>query len=398
MLRFLLSLVTAAGLVLGAQAAAANAPEDVKASPDASLEADLAKVFADIEKDRLDQALSRVNALLKTYPNFRLGNLIKGDLLLARSQPISTFGNVQGPKDELAGLRAEAIARLRAYKDRPPTGFIPSSLVQMAPEQKYAVVVDTRHARLYVFANDKGRPRFVTDYYVSHGKAGADKQREGDNRTPVGVYHVTSWLAPSKLADLYGDGAFPINYPNEWDRMEGRTGHGIWLHGTPSNTYSRPPLASEGCVVLSNPDLTRLASYVQVGLTPVIISDQIEWLKPEAWAARKEDLDKTIETWRKDWESLDPTRYLAHYARNFRSGKMDYARWSSVKRKVAANRHWVKVGIRNLSMFRSPGQAPLVVVTFDQDYRSDGLNDRMRKRQYWIREDGEWKIAYEGPA
>src|SRR3546814_8483534 len=49
-----------------------------------------------------------------------------------------------------------------------------------------------------------------------------------------------------KLPDFYGDGAYPLNYPNEWDKHEGRKGYGIWLHGTPSTTYSRPPRASDG--------------------------------------------------------------------------------------------------------------------------------------------------------
>jgi hypothetical protein len=32
-----------------------------------------------------------------------------------------------------------------------------------------------------------------------------------------------------------------------------------------------------------------------------------------------------------------------------------------------------------------------------QDYRSSNLAQQTRKRQYWLREAGNWKIAYEGP-
>jgi len=38
------------------------------------------------------------------------------------------------------------------------------------------------------------------------------------------------------------------------------------------------------------------------------------------------------------------------------------------------------------------------VVSFDQDYRSDSLSNVMRKRQYWIKSDGRWRILYEGAA
>ena len=58
----------------------------------------------------------------------------------------------------------------------------------------------------------------------------------------------------------------------------------------------------------------------------------------------------------------------------------------------------MKVKLDELSMFRNPGSEEMVVVTFKQDYRSNNLTDTFRKRQYWIKEQGQWKIAYEGPA
>ncbi|WP_332672395.1 L,D-transpeptidase family protein [Aromatoleum sp.] len=365
------------------------------AGPDASLE----YVFDEIEANRLDSALERTEALLRAYPNFRLAHLIQGDLLLARGRPLPEFGGAPAAKDQVRELRDEAIARLRAYRERPTTTrYIPRYLLQMGPEQRYAVVVDTKRARLYVYENEAGKPRFIADYYVSHGKAGADKQVEGDNRTPLGVYEVTSYIDKAKLPDLYGSGAFPINYPNEWDQRLGRTGHGIWLHGTPSNTYARPPLSSEGCVTLANQDFNQLAAFVVPGLTPVIISNEIEWLSLDDWQAERKGLKEAIERWRRDWESTDVERYLAHYSRDFRSDRQDYAAWTEQKRRIGANRQWIKVGLKKLSLFRNPGRDDLVVVTFEQDYRSDGHSDQMRKRQYWVKEGGRWKIAYEGKA
>ena len=38
-----------------------------------------------------------------------------------------------------------------------------------------------------------------------------------------------------------------------------------------------------------------------------------------------------------------------------------------------------------------------MVVTYKQDYRSNSYSQQSRKRQYWIRESGRWKIAYEAP-
>ena len=210
------------------------------------------------------------------------------------------------------------------------------------------------------------------------------------------MYHVTANLPRQKLSDFYGSGAFPISYPNEWDRQQGRDGHGIWLHGTPSDTYSRPPRASDGCVVLTNRDLDALANYLQIGLTPVIISNTIEWLSVDDWAAERKALNHAIEDWRKDWETRDVNRYLAHYSKNFRNNEGGYDRWAEQKRLVTAGKSWIKVELGKLSVFRSPGKEDLVVVTFEQDYRSNNLSNVLKKRQYWLKEGGRWKIVYEG--
>lgn len=365
-----------------------------------STDALLARAYEEIGKGRFDAALSHIDALIKAKPNFRLAHLIRGDLLLARARPITAAPGAvpNAPQEKLADLRAEAIARLKAYRDRPAGDRLPRYLLQLRQDQQYAMVVDTGRSRLYVYRNEKGVPRLVSDYYVSSGKRGSMKMREGDQKTPVGVYHVTSSVPRQKLTDFYGSGAYPINYPNEWDRRLGRNGYGIWLHGTPSDTYSRPPRASDGCVVLTNSDLDRLGKTIQVGVTPVVISDEVQWVSTDAWSAEREQFAAQLERWRIDWESLDSGRYLAHYSSQFRSGSQDLDAWSRQKRQVNAGKTWIKVNLANVSFMRSPGKEDLMVVTFDQDYRSSNLNNVMKKRQYWLRESGRWRIVHEGAA
>jgi murein L,D-transpeptidase YafK len=384
-----------AALFLVLIAAAAGAGAGVPTPEDR-----LSGVFQAIEANKLDQALTRVDALIRDHANFRLAHLVRGDLLLARARPLQTFGNVAKsvPAEKLEGLRDEALARLRALRQRPADDRLPRAVLQLNAQQKHALLVDFRRSRLYVFANDEGRPRLVTDYYVTLGKNGIEKTRAGDQKTPIGVYHVTGNLPRRKLSDFYGAGAFPISYPNEWDRRLGRNGHGIWLHGVPSDVYSRPPRASDGCIVLANPDLESVGRYVQVGLTPVIIADEIEWSDAAAVDAERRSLAAALEQWRVDWESRDTESYLAHYSPRFSSGKQDYAAWAEHKRKVNQAKSWVKVGVQRVSMFRYPRESDFVVVTFEQDYRSNSLSNVMRKRQYWIRDDARWKIAYEGAA
>ena len=368
------------------------------ARADAGPEALLNQVFDAINQNRLDAALTQVETLLRSNPNFRLANLIKGDLLIARVRPLRSLGDApNAPPDRLNDLRAEAIARLKAYREPPPADKVPRYILEMRPEQRFAVVVDAQRARLFLYQNVEGVLRLAADYYISAGKRGMDKIREGDEKTPIGVYYVTANLPRSKLSDFYGSGAFPISYPNEWDKRLGRNGHGIWLHGTPSDTFSRPPRASNGCVVLSNRDLDALAKSLQVGLTPVIISEKIEWQSIDELAIDRKALKDAIEQWRSDWESRDTTRYLQHYSKKFSSVSQDYSAWSKHKETVNAGKEWIKVGVSGLSMFRSPGQ-DLIVVSFEQDYRSNNLANSMKKRQYWINESGHWRIVYEGAA
>ena len=359
----------------------------------------LVKALLNIREHNFPEALEQIDNVLAANPNFRLAQLVKGDLLLAHARPISTLGNATGvPADQVDGLREEARARLARYQIEPPAELVPRYLVQLPERQKYALVIDSAKSTLFVFENDNGSPRYVADYYVTIGKNGMEKLREGDKRTPLGVYHVTSKLGREKLTDFYGSGAFPINYPNEWDKRRGRNGYGIWLHGTPRDTYSRPPRASDGCIVLTNEDLVTLERRLQVGSTPVIIADTVEWSPPGEVEDLKQELAGSLERWRSDWESLDTDVYLRNYASSFSAGGANLRQWAAQKRQVNASKTWIKVRLSDVSLLLYPGKQELAVATFEQDYSSSNLSNRMKKRLYWIKENGRWRIAYEGAA
>ncbi|MGE0873650.1 MAG: murein L,D-transpeptidase family protein [Burkholderiales bacterium] len=361
-----------------------------------SAEAQLRRVVATVAEGRLSDAIDGLDRLIQRHPNFRLAHLVRGDLMLARAQPLKVLGNTgHAATGRLEDLRAEARARLQAAREAPPPGTVPRHLLVLAPGQAHAIIVDASRSRVYVYENDRGEPRLVADYYSTLGKQGIDKLREGDQKTPLGVYHVTSMIPGAKLPDLYGWGAFPINYPNDWDRRAGKTGYGIWLHGVPRENYARAPRSSDGCIALANDEIAELAKRVQPGATPVVIAERVDWVTPGELRAERERFMRQLEAWRSDWESRDAERYLAHYARDFRAGAMDLAAWSAHKRRVNAGKKWIKVGLSNVSVLRSAGQDEVIEVTFDQDYRSSNLSQRARKRQYWVEEGGRWKIAYE---
>ena len=376
----------------------ARAGELGAAADSRSMEARLVESILSISNNKLDVALNEVDSLLKINPNFKLAQLIKGDLLMARARPLSDFGNAPGATAERReDFRDEARVRLHRVQEQLSAAQAPKALWQLDPEQRYAIVVDISKSTLYLYENVNGEPRYVADYYVSSGKKGSEKLSEGDKKTPLGVYFIKSSLPKSQLTDFYGSAAYPLSYPNEWDRRQGRDGHGIWLHGTPSDTYSRPPRASSGCVVLTNEDLDNLGKVLQIGITPVVITNQMEWSDEQSKSDRAELLNE-IEQWRNDWASRDTDTYLTHYARDFSAGNTDYADWARQKKQVNAGKSWIKVNLSNLSVFAYPNQPGMVVVNFEQDYSSNNLNNRMKKRQYWMKRDNRWQIVYEGAA
>ena len=363
----------------------------------AAPEAMLVRALLDIRDSKFSSAFDHIDNLLLSNPNFRLAQLVKGDLLLARTRPLNSIGNASGGSaEQVAGLRDEARVRLVRSQIEPSIDLAPRYLLQLPEKEKFALVLDSTKSTLFVFENTGKTPRYVADYYVTIGKNGLEKLREGDKKTPVGVYHVVSRLPKDKLTDFYGSGAYPISYPNEWDRMRGRDGHGIWLHGTPRDTYSRPPRASDGCIVLTNQDLETLAARLQIGSTPIVIADSIDWAKPDEVDSLRSGLAASIETWRRDWESRNTDAYLRHYARKFSANGQNLAQWSAQKHQVNAAKSWIKVRVSDVSLLLYPGKEEIAVATFEQDYSSSNLSNRMMKRQYWIRENNKWRIVFEG--
>lgn len=360
-------------------------------SPDALM----GKTLQDIRASRLDDALKEVDRLIAIRPDFKLAYLIKGDLLMARARPISGMGTMASKaRDDqsLSDLQEEARVRLMRYIDQPDPSLLPRQILQLAPQQRYALLADASRARLYLFENVEGEPHLKQDYYMTIGRNGTDKRVEGDKRTPIGVYRIIQQLPRAQLADLYGDGAFPLNYPNAWDQVQGRGGYGIWLHGVPSDTYSRPPRSSEGCVVVTNPDLTELSRFIQVGTTPVVIVDRADWVDRQTWDRSREMLLQRLSQWQQSWQARDTGRFLDHYAPSFLQG---HGRsWAESKRRNIENKDWIKVDIRDTSLFIYPG-GEMAYTEFIQDYASDKLSSTSHKQLFWKLQDGHWRIVLE---
>ena len=293
-------------------------------------------------------------------------------------------------------LISEAIARVKRHNMDHLGELLPRSLLKFPEDTPFVLVLDASQSTLYVFENLETEFKYVDNFYASIGKKGTGKIKEGDKKTPIGVYRITRNIDSSELSDFYGAGAFPINYPNNWDKFNKSSGYGIWLHGSPWSTFSRPPLASDGCIVLSNMDFGNLDKYVTAPGTPVIITKKINWQTSTNNELIRDEILEKIENWRLDWESLDTTQYLRNYSEHYNDGKRNYAQWSKRKRQINLAKKWITVNVDNISIALYPSKRNMASVTFTQNYKSNNLRDQMSKIQYWLKENGAWKIIYEG--
>jgi murein L,D-transpeptidase YafK len=369
------------------------------ASSDGIAEARLIEIYRLIGKANTREALAKAGALVNEYPHFQLAQLVYGDLLSTQSRPIRQIGDVpdvleQAAAKNLQALRTESQLRIAALQQRPPVDSIPAQFVGLSKRNKHAIAVDTAKARLYLFENSGRRIRLLADYYISVGKAGVGKSVEGDLRTPLGVYFITSSLDPKSLPDLYGTGALPVSYPNVLDMRRGKTGSGIWLHGNPSSQFTREPQATEGCVAMANPDLDRIIRTVEIRTTPVLIGKNFKWVRPTDLQSERQQLEGTLLSWASAKSSGNVSEILKYYASDFSADGKDLNAFGK-----GVHAEMVKLGrkpiqLNDVSLIRWTDEAEILVATFGELVQGERTGRTVR--QYWQKRSEAWKIIYEG--
>lgn len=120
---------------------------------------------------------------------------------------------------------------------------------------------------LYKKINDKFISNFSANIFV--GEKNGDKQKEGDLKTPIGVYRLTKRL--TKLDPFYGPMALVTSYPNMYDRIQKKTGSGIWIHGLPFN--QKRDDFTQGCVALGNKKIKLLNSKIDYKKSIFLLSE-----------------------------------------------------------------------------------------------------------------------------
>jgi L,D-transpeptidase YnhG len=352
------------------------------------------------------QALDRARQLTIQLPHFQLGQMVYAELLnLSLDQPfdpLSIGGADEGRnkvRDRMGHLLAELKQRRGSQTSVAPAGWMPSNFIHLAPDQRYVVAVDVSRSRLYLLAqqgdrHEDGSPAYavIADIYVTAGVNGIGKQVEGDGKTPEGIYFIGNSPPNRALPDLYGSGALTLNYPNALDLRRGKTGSGIWLHGTPQLQYARPPLDSDGCIVLSNGEMKRMLELPGLRGAPIVIAPKIDWVAPGSLKTDRDAFMPTLTRWHSALQTGQMQALKSFYSPAFLRNGRDLSHWwpGLVARSKA---HPGPIHEHVKSILRWTDHEDHMIVTLQDNSNEQGL-----WRLYWIKAAGAWQIVYEGPA
>ncbi len=274
---------------------------------------------------------------------------------------------------------------------------VPAYVVELPEAVSDVLIADTESATLHHFGRAESGIVSLEQRYMSIGQKGVGKERAWDRKTPLGVYFITEQLDTSNLDAKYGVAAYPLDYPNAWDRHEERTGDGIWLHGVDANGSKRPPRDTDGCLALPNGDLLSLGDTLQPLSTPVIVARELTWSTSDEVEELRIEFHIALEIWRQSLEASDVQTYLSLYSDDFRHRGMDRHKWSTYRAGVLDARVLESVRLDNVLLIADPEEPGLFLSRFTQEFVTDGGMVRTTKRLYWLRGDNKiWRIVAEG--
>ena len=265
----------------------------------------------------------------------------------------------------------------------------------------HVIVAEKSTHKLYLYSNDDSKPKLLATYDMASGKKAGDKWFQGDYRTPEGIYFLTDFITHEQLikrhgkkGEIYGVGAFVMDYPNPIDKIDNKTGSGIWLHSTNDETRIEKGLDSRGCLVTANKELIEIAKYIELGKTPLIVVHHLKFLEEDSWNTQKEKLQNTFTKWITAWSNEDYENYIAAYHDNFKDkirGNLDS--FKAYKKAVFSNPGKPNISAENTFILQNDKYA---MITFKQNYQSKTIKDQGRKVLYLQRDKFyNWKIISE---
>ncbi|MDO9548069.1 MAG: L,D-transpeptidase family protein, partial [Candidatus Marinimicrobia bacterium] len=227
------------------------------------------------------------------------------------------------------------------------------------------LLVDKSQQRLLVLKSAAPQNIQIIDTFrISTGKVNGNKEKEGDQKTPEGIYKIISAIPGTQLPAKYGPMAFVLDYPNRVDKIQHRNGSNIWIHGRDEEIVDRQ---TEGCVSLENGKLLELSDYITLQKTPVIIIDSLYHNGHSSAVYQKfTGSDSLIANWLDLWKKGDIEGFARLFSENFKTQSWNNKRlYLNNKKQLETVYNWKDISTDKLWILQSDHEA---LIHFQQEY------------------------------
>lgn len=247
--------------------------------------------------------------------------------------------------------------------------------------------------KVYSYTNGKIKKEFEQKEVIT-GLMG-DKEKEGDLKTPIGFYELGAKFNPGD--QYYGHFAFATSYPNLLDKVQGKTGGGIWIHGYPLDGTRLDEFKTRGCIALFNDKLEDFAKVV-AGKKVYVLTEEKDSVK-----AKKDEIASLMAdlfAWKYAWTESDVNAYLDFYDEEEfkRFDKSTFSQFASMKRVIFSRKEHKIIKFSDISISPYPNleDEKMYRISFYEDYYTKNYQFRGNKILYVkLDKKGKMKILAE---
>ncbi|PHR58163.1 MAG: hypothetical protein COA44_04480 [Arcobacter sp.] len=256
----------------------------------------------------------------------------------------------------------------------------------------YLLACDKSDASLKLYTKDKNNS-FILDenFFAFIGEKKGDKQKEGDLKTPIGVYKLLQKL--NNVDSFYGPLAFVTSYPNAYDKVQGKNGSGIWVHGLPLRKERDD--YTKGCIAINNVNLKHIEDKIDFNKALVYID------KTSFSPSPKEDfisLLTNLYQWRQAWKENDINNYINFYDSSFKHNNgLNFKRFKRYKNRIFNKHEEKRILFTDINIIPYPmaQQKDIYLITFTEKYQSKSYSFNGPKELYVHLKNGNFTILAE---
>lgn len=253
------------------------------------------------------------------------------------------------------------------------------------------LVANKKKKTLHAYKINGKKLESLETYNVIVGKDG-DKEKEGDLKTPLGAYDITKKFTPSD--PFYGPLAYALSYPDTLDKVQGKNGYGIWIHGSPMDGSQRDPM-SKGCIVMENDIIKAFDTKINPNSALTLVAEDE---MPRTNVDELSFMLAELYRWKEAWTYNKLEEYLSFYSEEFKrfDGK-NKEEFSQMKRYVfsQSDDKEIKFSNINISLYPNIEGKHLFKISFFEDYKSKRHTFKGNKELFVELKDGKFSIIVE---